>query len=187
MKNTEIEYKYWADSVTPLEFESKVLNSSISKDQIRPTIYVVSCDDYWEKTTPPLPIKRSFVRHRKSNHKQELTVKSKEIDNVVRTEINIDVSSNSPNTVSDFLLFLGYEKSFQVYKEAWIWEFTDCDVSYYLLADGRGVIELEATSYSTYEEGIDIIKRYENALGLSFFAKEERSLYEIFSEEKLFN
>ena len=77
----------------------------------------------------------------------------------------------------------GYLKSFQVYKEAWIWYFDDCVLSYYTLSDGRSVIELEAINYSSVKEGVTSIGKWEKWLKLNNEEKESRSLYEIFTDE----
>ena len=74
-------------------------------------------------------------------------------------------------------------KEFQVYKEAWIWHFEDCDVSYYTLSDGRSVIELEAVNPASVEAGVAAVSWWEGALRLGSLKKEQRSLYEIFTEE----
>ena len=124
-----------------------------------------------------------FVRFRKGGVNYELTLKKKERDNVVRKEINLNVSQNEDSTIVEFLTLSGYRKSFQVYKEAWIWHANDCVLSYYTLSDGRSVIELEALSPSSVKEGVKTIDNWEKWLALGSLKKESRSLYEIFTEE----
>ncbi len=184
MENKEIEYKYWATGITNWEFEKK-LRKAVSPEyrgaNFPKYMYVVSCDDYWENfLTTATPGQADFIRFRKGGGLQELTLKRKKQENVVRDEVNIDISGNSETSVAYFLTLLGYTKTFQVYKEAWIWHFDDCVVSYYTLADGRSVIELEAIGYYTTKQGIDTINLYEKSLGIENLEKESRSLYEIF-------
>lgn len=173
----EIEQKYWANNFTKEEFESRIHH----KNSIIKSHYVVSCDDYYIKKDSHI---EDFIRFRKGGGKFELTLKRKEGSNIVRKEINLDVSENDDLVVSSFLSMLGYEKSFQVYKEAWIWGLQKCDASYYTLSDGRSVIELEAHGdFSDTKDALSIISNWENTLGIDNLTKESRSLYEIFTEE----
>tara|TARA_R100000152_G_C6778429_1_gene209097 strand:+ start:2514 stop:3077 length:564 start_codon:yes stop_codon:yes gene_type:complete len=184
MNHKEIEYKYWA-SISKEELSDRLDNVCSNMDQdleISDMIYVVSCDDYY---TRPNGDGKDFIRFRKGGGTFELTLKRKENENVVRKEINLDLSGNNDSSVVEFLSLIGYTKSFQVYKEAWIWHTPKCDISFYTLSDGRNVIELESTNYSTTKEGLDIIKTWEEMLGLQSQSKESRSLYEIFTEETI--
>ena len=184
----EIEYKYWASDLSKENFLKRIesIAASASNDLEMPeVIYVVSCDDYYNRTNGD---QKDFVRFRKGGGGYELTLKRKEKENVVRTEINLDVTGNEDSAIVEFLSLSGYEKSFQVYKEAWIWNFPDCDLSYYTLSDGRSVIELEAVQYSSIREGVSVINKWEKKLKLTTLEKESSSLYEIFTEEsKLMN
>jgi len=186
MEYKEIEYKYWAKDLSKEDFLKRVealvaKRESMAAEYYMPeTVYVVSCDDYYTK---PNGNGNDFVRFRKGGGRYELTLKRKEKENVVRKEINLNVTNNEDSAIVEFLTLSGYQKSFQVYKEAWIWNFEDCDVSYYTLSDGRNVIELEAVKYSSVKDGVRIINKYELLLGLAELSKESRSLYEIFSEE----
>tara|TARA_A100001011_G_scaffold323100_2_gene344790 strand:+ start:3874 stop:4461 length:588 start_codon:yes stop_codon:yes gene_type:complete len=182
MNYKEIEYKYWA-SCSKEDFLSKIEYAVAKKlPEVRmPEVkYVVSCDDYYNRANED---GKDFVRFRKGGGQYELTLKRKEQENVVRKEINLDVSGNEDSAVVEFLTLSGYLKSFQVYKEAWIWYFDDCVLSYYTLSDGRSVIELEAISYSSVKEGVTSIGKWEKWLKLHDEQKESRSLYEIFTDE----
>ena len=177
MKHKEIEFKYWASTLSKEEFSSRI--KSLDKE-VPEALYVVSCDDYYlSKNNSPA----NFIRFRKGCGLYELTVKVKEDKNVVRKEVNINVSGNDDSSVVEFLRLVGYNKEFQVYKEAWIWHFDDCDVSYYTLSDGRSVVELEAINPASIEAGVAAISWWEEALSLGSLEKESRSLYEIFTQE----
>jgi len=143
--------------------------------------YVVSCDDYYIRAGGHA---EDFIRFRKGGDRFELTVKRKEGSNLIRKEVNLDVSQNDDLEISSFLDLLGYKKSFQVYKEAWIWNLKNCDASYYTLSDGRSVIELEAHGdLSDKMLAIDTIAEWEYRLEIQDLIKEPRSLYEIYTEE----
>ena len=181
MEFKEIEYKYWA-SISKEEFMEKI-ERAVMRDNhgaIDPPLYVVSCDDYYNKMDGD---EKDFVRFRKGGGNYELTLKRKERDNVVRKEINLNVSDNEDSAIVEFLTLSGYSKSFQVYKEAWIWHTDDCVLSYYTLSDGRSVIELEALNPQSVKSGVDTINNWHELLNLGSLEKESRSLYEIFCEE----
>ena len=186
MNYKEIEYKYWANNLSKEDFAKRIEHVIRSdghqslETSLESPKYVVSCDDYY---TINKNKKKDFVRFRKGGGIYELTLKRKEKENVIRKEINLNVSANEDSAVVEFLTLSGYKKEFQVYKEAWIWDFKNCDISYYTLSDGRSVIELEAKDYSKESDGLKIIKRWEALLELKKLAKESRSLYEIFTEE----
>lgn len=175
--NMEIEYKFWAGETSKEQFHA-TLETAIEK-QYEP-LYVCSCDDYYTNQDTD-----SFLRYRKGGTVTELTLKQKREGNVVRKEINLNMTANDDSSVVEFLILSGYEKVFSVFKEAWIWEFEDCDVSYYTLSDGRSVVELEARpeSYATTEEGIAIIDEWVQKLNCESLQRESRSLFEIFTEE----
>ena len=181
MDYKEVEYKYWAGQLSKENFGRRIEAVTADKTIEMPeAIYVVSCDDYYTRSAGN---NRDFVRFRKGGGGYELTLKRKEKENDVRTEINLDVSGNEDSAIVEFLTLSGYEKSFQVYKEAWIWHFDDCVISYYTLSDGRGVIELEAINYNSIREAIRMIDRWEKLLNIKDLMKEKRSLYEIFTDE----
>jgi adenylate cyclase class IV len=183
MKFKEIEYKYWADDYSKENFAKKIESVISGSEYHMPKpIYVVSCDDYYTRDNGD---EKDFVRFRKGGGLYEITIKRKLKENIVRTEINLDVSANDDSAVEEFLTLSGYSKSFQVYKEAWIWNFNNCDISYYTLSDGRNVIELESHSYSTPEDGVSIINDWAQRLDTISLRRESRSLYEIFCEEGL--
>ncbi len=182
MDYKEIEYKYWAEDMSKEAFLKRVEEAALSSDiTTLNDMYVVSCDDYYVK---PNGNGNDFVRFRKGGGRYELTLKRKERQNVVRKEINLNVTDNDDSAIVEFLTLSGYQRAFQVYKEAWIWHFEDCDVSYYTLSDGRNVIELEALNYTSVKQGVSAIDRWEKSLGLKKLSKESRSLYEIFTEER---
>ena len=183
MNYKEIEYKYWADSFSKEDLLARIEEASIRQksQQLGETVYVVSCDDYYLRGDDS---EQNFIRFRKGGGIYELTLKRKLKTNVIRKEVNLSVTDNEDSAIVEFLTLNGYKKSFQVYKEAWICHFNNCDISYYTLSDGRSVVELEAVNYSSLDEGVGFINDWEKSLGLSELTRECRSLYEIFTEEK---
>jgi adenylate cyclase class IV len=174
--NIEIEYKFWADKLSKKTFHAKIENMTGS---LKEPFYVCSCDDYYIGKK-----EGSFLRYRKGGGETELTLKVKKDGNVVRKEINLSLNNNDDSAIVEFLNLSGYIKEFSVFKEAWIWQFEDCDVSYYTLSDGRSVVEIEATKYNTPKEGVKIINSWREKLDLGVLTQEFRSLFEIFTEEK---
>jgi adenylate cyclase class IV len=172
--NMEVEYKYWARDLSKSEFHSRVEAAAGTK--LEP-LYIVSCDDYYTRD------ECNFLRYRKGGGTTELTLKQKRNGNVIRKEINLNMSDNDDSSIVEFLELSGYQKEFSVFKEAWIFHFENCDVSYYTLSDGRSVVEVEAVNYDTTEEAIAIIDGWDDALNLGDLHREPRSLFEIFTHE----
>jgi len=178
--NMEVEYKFWAGGLSKKTFHDKIV--AVAGETYEP-LYVCSCDDYYLGQK-----KGSFLRYRKGGGKTELTLKIKrDGGNTVRKEINLNMTDNDDSSVVEFLTLSGYKKEFSVFKEAWIWHFDDCDVSYYTLSDGRSVIEIEATKYDLTSDGVKIIDDWTeklNLLSIDEVNREPRSLFEIFTDEK---
>ena len=183
--NLEIEYKFWAHEpevdnhflqITKEHFHD-VVEAAVGERQS--PFYVVSCDDYYVRDD----LSGDFLRYRKGGGKTELTLKFKRKYNTVRKEINLDVTSNDDISIVEFINLSGYTKAFSVFKEAWIYHMDDCDVSYYTLSDGRSVVEVEAVNPANATEGIAVIDKWADNLGLSELKREQRSLFEIFTDE----
>jgi adenylate cyclase class IV len=172
----EVEYKFWAGNLSKAEFHTNLENTV---GRIFEPIYVCSCDDYYTNER-----KSFFVRYRKGGGDTELTLKIKREGNIVRKEINLNLNDNNDSAIVEFLSLSGYEKEFSIFKEAWIWNFEDCDVSYYTLSDGRSVVEVEATEYKTPKDGVVILDKWVKSLNLEKLDREKRSLFEIFIDEK---
>jgi adenylate cyclase class IV len=175
--NLEVEYKFWAGTLTKESFQSRIEN--FVNKQMEP-FYVCSCDDYYTKEDS-----KSFLRYRKGDSGKELTLKVKKgSTNTVRKEINLNLSGNDDSSVVEFLILNGYKKTFSIFKEAWIWRLDKCDVSYYTLSDGRSVIEIEATECQSADEATEVIDKWSDHLNMQSSVREKRSLFEIFTEEK---
>ena len=187
IQNTEIEYKFWANDLTKEQFHAMVQSSSGGRAEPR---YVVSCDDYYSMSNSSL--KDSFIRYRKSNNMKELTLKMKQEGNFVRKEINLSMLGNDDSDIVEFLSLSGHKKVFSVFKEAWIWKIDNVDISYYILSDGRSIVEIEAVDYPNIESGKDWLNSVASKIGLLkdgewTLQREKRSLFEIFSQSLKIN
>ncbi len=184
--NIEVEYKLNPEKITKEDFHSKI--ESVMGKAIEP-FYFVSCDDYYSNPE----ISDTTLRYRKSREHKELTLKVKKNGNVIRKEINLNISSNNDSSIVEFIKISGYQKRFSVFKEAWVFHLVktgetfgklECDAAYYTLSDGRSFIELEAVNCNSSEEGVANIDRWLDILSLTNLTKETRSLFEIYSQEK---
>lgn len=174
--NMEVEYKFFAGNTSKEDFHA-IIENTLGKT-FEP-LYVVSCDDYYIRKEND----ECFLRYRKGGDRHELTLKLKRFNNVIRKEINLNMNENDDSAIVDFLKLSGYFKAFSVFKEAWIWRFEFCDVSYYTLSDGRSYIEVEATKYDHVSDGLKIINFWANKLSLNDLEREKRSLFEIFTDD----
>lgn len=183
--NIEIEYKYLAN-ITKKEFHSYLQNMN-EVSIISEPIYICSCDDYYKGMNP-----NSFIRYRKGSSNTELTLKAKKNGNMIRKEVNLNITGNNDSSIVEFLELSGYNKEFSIFKEAWIWKVNYLnnimDISYYTLPDKRSFIEVEVEHGDFNEEaGIQILNSFVSSilnvekLGL---VRENRSLFEIFMDEK---
>lgn len=183
-KFLEIETKYDASGIDRIAFKN-LLKSMNPKT----FVYVESTDIYYSKGD-------EFVRYRmppetEKSKRSELTLKKKHVsgNNVVRTEVNLRVDNNNPETIKAFCEGLGYTKNFEVYKICDIYFFDDADVVYYTVLDenkkSADFLEIEVNEELdiTVEAAKDIIIKYEkllSTLGLTAQKRMKRSLWEIY-------
>lgn len=185
-KFLEIETKYDADTINRLEF--KKLMESLCPTSF---LYIESEDVYYVKS------ENEFLRHRKppkfgETKRSELTFKKKHVggNNNVRTEVNLRVDDNSPETIEAFCNGLGYTKNFSIVKNCDIyWYGNECDVVFYNVTDESGKIksflEIEVLEDSGFneEQAWEIISKYEKLLaplGISAQKRKRLSLFEIY-------
>ena len=185
----EIETKYEADNIDRLKFKELVNNLNPKN-----FVYIESTDVYYVKG------KDEFLRYRKSadnlkDKRAELTFKKKHSssNNIVRTEVNLRVDSNKPETVDAFSQGLGYTQNFSVIKYCDIYNFHEVTLVYYIVKDvdiGKysKFIEIEVSEELNLEEpeAWEIIKRYEGILaplGISAQKRKRKSLFELYRKE----
>ena len=132
--------------------------------------------------------KHCVFRHRKDRFIEQLTVKSRDGGNEIRTEINLDLLKTLDQTknIRAFLKFIDPEvKSLSINKKVEVREFADCEIVFYQASNHAkkfSCVEFEAIGYDTAEEALEILKKYEKVTGFSEFAKCNESLFEMLVE-----
>lgn len=187
-KFLEIETKYEADEIDRLQF--KALVSGLNPKSF---LYIESKDIYYVKS------ENEFLRFRNppkfsKDRRAELTFKKKTTqgNNNVRTEVNLRVDMNGPETVDAFCNGLGYIRNFAIDKLCDIYWFDDANVVYYTVVDESGnhdsYIEIEVNEHLNLgeTEGWEIITKYEKLfqpLGISPQKRKRLSLFEMYRKE----
>jgi predicted adenylyl cyclase CyaB len=184
-KFLEIETKYDASSINRTDF--KILMRSLSPNSL---VTVESNDIYFVKSTD------EFVRYRMpiengDDKRAELAFKKKhsQNNNIVRTEVNLRVDPNSPETVVAFVEGLGYKHNFTIYKICDIYYFDDCNIVYYnVISEENKVasfleIEVKENEGIGEKQGWEILNKYEKLLaplGVNAQKRKKLSLYEMY-------
>ena len=187
LKNLEIEVKFNAEGIDRLQFKDLV-KSLKPKD----FLYVESTDTYYLKNEDDFLRYRASAENSKSK-RAELTFKKKhsENNNIIRTEVNLRVDPNTPETVEDFAEGLGYKKNFVIFKCCDIYYFDDCNLVYYSVKGEDGkynhFIEIEALEGlpQTEEEGWGILRKYEKVLEplkITYKNRLNKSLFEMYKK-----
>lgn len=184
-KFLEIETKYEADSIDRMSF--KTLIKSMNPDSF---IYCEGTDIYYVKDRDDFLRYRMPVEHLQDK-RSELTFKKKSNDknNNIRTEVNLRIDLNSPETVDAFCEGLGYKRNFSVCKFCDIYFFNDANIVYYTVFDDNGkeasFLEIEASEeigLST-EDAWGVVQKYEkllSPLGITAQKRKRLSLFEMF-------
>lgn len=187
--NLEIEVKFNANGIDRLVFKDLV-KSLNPKD----FLYVESTDTYYLKTDNDFLRYRASAENSKSK-RAELTFKRKhnENNNIIRTEVNLRVDNNTPQTVQSFAEGLGYVKNFSIWKACDVFYFEDCNIVYYSVKDESNkynhFIEIEVLEGlpETKEQGLEILRKYEKLLeplNLTYKNRLNKSLFEMYRKEK---
>lgn len=182
-KHIEIESKYSGADIDIYAFKALAM-------KLKPVsfLYVESTDVYYTKS------ETEFLRYRMAadgdkDRRAELTFKKKHSDNnnIVRTEVNLRVDPNEPDTVVAFCEGIGYTRNFSIYKICQIYYFDDADIVYYTVIDEADkiahYIEIEVLEDLdvTPEQGWEIIRKYEellSPLGINAQKRMKLSLFE---------
>lgn len=186
LKFYEIETKYRADDIERLAFKDLARTLSGVKFE-----YIESYDIYYTRGD------NEFLRYRYSEDKREkraeLTFKKKhnQLNNIIRTEVNLRVDANSMDTVAAFSEGLGYELNFSIWKLCDIYKLDDAVLVYYSVKDEednyQNFIEIEVKEGlpKTEEEAWNIINKYEKLiepLGISPHNRLKKSLFEMYKK-----
>lgn len=124
-------------------------------------------------------------RHRFDNEIQQLTVKSVECDASVRTEINLPIDQSKGDqkaAIEAFMGTLGCLWTGELHKDIQVSYFDDCEIVFYRAANNNEslyCVEFEAVNPESVQDGLDVLARYENALGFNPQDRDGRSLFEL--------
>lgn len=188
----EIEVKYNAEEINRIVF--KDLAQSLNPKSF---IYVESTDIYYSKSENEflryrMPSKNKL--HGSEENRAELTFKKKhkENNNWSRTEVNLRVDLNTPDTLEAFCVGLGYAKNFAISKACDIYFYETVDLVYYSTKDENGkyqfFVEIEALEDIglTHEQSWEEVLKYEKLLaplGITAQKRKRLSLWEMFRKE----
>ncbi len=176
----EIEHKFLVSET----FDRKNFFKKIAKLHPRQSFDVEVMDTYF--ILPKLS--QCVFRHRKDRTMEQLTVKSKDGGNEIRTEINLNLlkSLDQTKNVRTFLKFLDPAiKSLSINKKVEVREFSDCEIVFYEASNHVRklyCVEFEAKDFTSAEEALEILKKYEKVTGFSEFARCNESLFEMLVE-----
>lgn len=183
----EIKYKVSLDDLAP--FKIFIENNF----NIEKFTFATGPDYYFVK-----PGTDDFIRFRFENYQTEdgeLTVKRKRHNknNFNRTEVNLKLKNPDLQDIAKFANLLGYEHNFTVIKDCYIFELSDCHISFYSVLEKNSkkeplyFIEIEikedVVDLLTAKESWDLLKFYEKSLGKINISPKKRikkSLFETF-------
>lgn len=188
----EVEVKYNAEDIDRVTF--KDLAKSLNPKTF---VYVESTDVYYSKAED------EFLRYRmpsenklhgSEENRSELTFKKKhkENNNWTRTEVNLRVDLNDPETVDAFCVGLGYKKNFLIEKRCDIYYLDTVDIVYYSVKDETGkysfFVEIEALEDVglSAEQSWEEVLKYEKVLaplGITAQKRKRLSLWEMFRKD----
>ena len=183
MEFKELEFKYYAGSITMDQFEKLVA-------PLNPEwVMVSSYDDYFTNE------KDEFIRYRYHDHMGELTIKRKTVDtnNNNRIEVNLKTEGKSSKAVAAFVDLLGYKPNFSVFKTCKIAFLEKAVLVYYIVYDTNmnelnRFVEVEAREeykWTDEQEAWDEVLKYEKMLeplGITSKNRVKRSLFELFKK-----
>lgn len=192
LDHIEFETKYNVEPSVLVPFQTLVEKMPL----FREFVFATGPDEYYVD-------KDRFVRYRKESHKgalsrAELTMKTKPSgakNNIIREELNVRVDGTTKKTIVKFLSALGFEYSFTVTKNCFIYIMDDATLVYYSVVDmtdgtpknERHFCEIEVCEDKIHEmveaDAWLIIEKYEKALesiGLNPHKRLRKSLFEMY-------
>lgn len=137
-----------------------------------------------------------FIRYRMASasdptKRSEMTYKKKHAsgNNIIRTEINLRVDPNEPETVKGFCEVLGYVHNFSIFKMCDIYYYDDADIVLYSVLDDAGKIahfleiEVDESLDISEDQAREILVKYEKLLaplGINAYKRKKLSLFEMY-------
>lgn len=189
---TEFEIKHKVEYSKLFEFKQIMMNMGYPM-----TLYCEGPDSYFSKRNT-----NNFKRFRRANFpendKKEITTKVKlknADDNTIRTEVNLDVTGNTNETIIKTILDDGYEQNFEIIKYCHIHKAPKATYVFYSVQDvtkdenrleEQSFIEIELEDMPlnmTKEQADSLIDRYEKCLYSLGVKKENRlknSIWEMY-------
>jgi len=187
--HTELEVKYRVSQSDLFPFK-KIIEDEFNVERFE---YVTGPDYYFVK-----PGTQDFIRYRCAKyqtHEGELTMKRKRhsSNNINRTEVNIKLKDPSLQDITKMADLLGFSLNFTVLKDCYIFELSDCFMSFYSVSEVGSkkaplfFIEIEIkediVDLLSAKESLELLKFYENKLSklnISARKRVKKSLFEIF-------
>lgn len=226
-KHTEFETKYRVDASTLTEFkhiadnlpglekfiyvegpDTYYTNEHITKrfDAFAETLSEKNKEAFRTLLDETIGAFPPFMRYRRPSHgldgdRKELTTKYKQSgskNNIQREEKNIRVDRVDEDTITKFVVDLGYKMNFQIWKACHIYNFKDATIVWYQVHDTTTgkvskvdyfveiEVDEESVSTLTEQQAFGIIEKYEKALesvGLSARSRLRKSLFEMYRRE----
>lgn len=150
--------------------------------------------DYFYSTSKRYLDYSSFFRYRESSTGEyaELTYKKKTIehDSVIRIEDNLRLKGPIKDKGENFCNSMGYTFNASIWKQADIYEYKDCTLSYYIVRGPSGIvdtfIEIELKNpekFATKEDAMNELSRIEHLFCELEIKKElrlQKSLFEMY-------
>jgi len=173
----EIEHKF----IVPPDFDVEKFAEQIKRIGFDHFSEVDVLDTYYLINDRPGMV----FRHRVDRELQHLSVKSTRGDNVVRTEINLNLGTHAGDQSSAVAAFMGMLTVAwhgQIHKRVRAWHLKDCEIVHYsAVAGARRVscVEFEATRKDDRSGALGILADYESRLGFDATTRSPQSLFEL--------
>ena len=164
MKFLEVEHKFIVSQDFPLdEFKTACRRLRPVREKT-----VVVQDSYYL----PEWSKDFILRHRQDAELHQLTVKTRNADPQVRTEVNLELAAaaEAAQMVTKFMQTIGTSAPLGIEKTLLVFDFADCEVVHYAASHaGRCIycVEFEARQQKDLQSAYDVLQRYEKALGFN--------------------
>lgn len=183
-KSLEIEFKYKADELSLSDFHDFCKSKNPEK-----YVFITGHDHFYKDDNKP----ESFFRYRVGSDGQQLTWKQKTVvhNSYVRIENNIDIKSDvTKEHVDAFCSDLGYEHSGLIFKNAFIYNYDNYTLVYYVCFNdnmteiGRFIeIEMKEGIYKSESKAwsdLIIIEKLCKPLGAFPINRVTESLFELY-------
>jgi len=172
----EIEHKYVlaaGEDLSTFEAGCKSLDPIVDKElEVNDSYYILSGRE------------DVVLRHRLDAEIQQLTLKTRESDSEVRTEVNLalDNASDQTEAIRAFLAHFPIAATYSIQKFIRVFEYPDCEIVRYRAEyNGRVVhcVEFEAVGASDVQSALAVLTHYEAALGFEARERTQKNLLDL--------